>query len=215
MTTTADSNPITDAEQTILEAQRKGQSLEAERIAIQARIHAAAAELGQTQENIITRERTYTATDQRELPKLRFKRTELTLMREDLNRLLPQIEAEVRAAAHDAQAGHRVLFVQRFNTIALRQMEITKAMADALQQFEASLRECLGEKRDLAKQQLDIQHQMGLTASIPDPEQLAKLFHRDIASVVAGGPVSPDYNAERMDWTTRVMTSQGELRARG
>ncbi len=215
MTVDVDLDPIADAQQAIVDANRKAHSLEAERITIHERVHAAAAELAQIGQDILTKERTFTPADQRELPKLRTKRTELQTMMQDLNSLLPQIEHEVRAAVQDAAFAHRVLAAQKFNTLAARQAEITQGIAAALQQFETSLRELLREKKSLAEQQASLKHQMGLNASIPDPEQLAKLYHRDIACVVAGGPVSPDYNAERMDWTTRALNHQGELGARG
>lgn len=206
---------ISTPQETIDAAQRTAQSLERERISLQGRIQAANVELADVQQGILSKERSFTPEDAKALPKLRQRRVELTSMLEDLRQLTPAIEQEIKAVVESVAESHRAMAAIEYNTLAQRQAQLTQSMTAALTTFETSMRECLREKRDLAERQVVIQRtRMGLAASVPDPDQLIRLYARDVASVVAGGNVSPDYSAEKMDWTSRVMTPTGELGAR-
>lgn len=216
--TTATETPTevtTDAEQTILDGQAKAQSLERERLSLQSRLHAAAGELATVQQDLLSRERSFTAEDQRMLPKLRQRRVELQLMQEDLGRLIPMIEIEMRSAIEQAAEAHKLVAISEYNLIVERQASITREMAVALAQFESTLRECLREKRDLAEKQVVIHVQrMGVPAPAVAVETLISLYKRDLVSVMSGSQVSIEYSAQRQDWTTRTMSETGELGAR-
>ena len=203
------------AEQTILDCQAKSQALERERLNIAERLASAAGEIETIQGEILSKERTFTPADQRDLPKLRSKRTELTQMVDDLRGLLPQIEHEIRSVIEQAADAHRMLASREYNMLAERQREITQAMADALETFQTAVRDALAEKRDMAVKQQDIAVQrMGVPAPAVDVETLISLYKRDLVSVMSGSQVSIEYSAQRQDWTTRTMSETGELGAR-
>ena len=203
------------AEQTILDCQTKAQSLERERLNLAERLASAAGELETLQGEILSKERTFTPADQRDLPKLRAKRLELVQMRDDLRQLAPTIDAELQTVSSEVAAAHRVVASVEYNTVAERQAWITRTMAGALTDFETTVRECLREKRDLAERQVVLHVQrMGLAAPAVAVETLISLYKRDLVAVVSGSQVSTDYSAQKQDWTTRSMNETGELRAR-
>ena len=203
------------AEQTILDCQTKAQSLERERLNLAERLASAAGELETLQGEILSKERTFTPADQRDVPKLRAKRLELVQMRDDLRQLAPTIDAELQAVAWEVAAVHRVVASREYNVLAARQAQITATMAGALTDFETTVRECLREKQALAVQQQAIQRsQMGMQPVVPDPERLVAIYKRDLITVVSGYVVDADYSAVKQDWTTRTMNETGELRAR-